>query len=123
MTLSLLSFAQTYISLKSAHFCRFFSIQTSPADLSVLERGLVVSDPHWKDIVREEKRYCVHIKKTFQGQVLGYVTPVSSLGNEYIHTGEPFLLRWSSAFHSCNYSVRFFKSVLQLWARNVESVA
>uniref|UniRef100_H3DF66 Chitinase domain-containing protein 1 n=1 Tax=Tetraodon nigroviridis TaxID=99883 RepID=H3DF66_TETNG len=55
-------------------------VETSPADLSVLERGLVVSDPHWKDIVREEKRHCVHIKKTFQGQVLGYVTPWNSHG-------------------------------------------
>lgn len=43
----------------------------------MVERGLVVSDPHWKDIVKEEKRHCAHIKKTFQGQVLGYVTPVS----------------------------------------------
>lgn len=36
-----------------------------------------MSDPQWKDIVKEEKRHCAHIKKTFQGQVLGYVTPVS----------------------------------------------
>uniref|UniRef100_A0A3Q3VZE0 Chitinase domain-containing protein 1 n=1 Tax=Mola mola TaxID=94237 RepID=A0A3Q3VZE0_MOLML len=56
------------------------SVQTSPAELSVQERGLVVSDPHWKDIVKEEKRYCAHIKKTFAGQVLGYVTPWNSHG-------------------------------------------
>lgn len=43
----------------------------------MLERGLVVTEPQWKDIVKEEKRHCAHIKKTFQGQVLGYVTPVS----------------------------------------------
>ncbi|TMS05253.1 Chitinase domain-containing protein 1 [Larimichthys crocea] len=54
--------------------------ETSPAELSVLERGLVVSDPHWKDIVKEEKRHCAHIKRTFQGQVLGYVTPWNSHG-------------------------------------------
>lgn len=36
-----------------------------------------MSDPHWKDIVKEEKRHCAHIKRTFQGPVLGYVTPVS----------------------------------------------
>uniref|UniRef100_A0A665UAL9 Chitinase domain-containing protein 1 n=1 Tax=Echeneis naucrates TaxID=173247 RepID=A0A665UAL9_ECHNA len=54
--------------------------ETSPAELSVLERGLVVSDPHWKDIVREEKRHCAHIKRTFQGPVLGYVTPWNSHG-------------------------------------------
>uniref|UniRef100_A0AAX7VIP2 Chitinase domain-containing protein 1 n=1 Tax=Astatotilapia calliptera TaxID=8154 RepID=A0AAX7VIP2_ASTCA len=53
---------------------------TSPAELSVLERNLVVSDPHWKDIAKEEKRYCAHIKKTFQGPVLGYVTPWNSHG-------------------------------------------
>lgn len=51
--------------------------QTSPAEASVLDRGLVVSDPVWKDIVKEEKRHCAHVKKTFQGPVLGYVTPVS----------------------------------------------
>lgn len=54
--------------------------ETSPAEVSVLERNLVLSDPHWKDIVKEEKRYCAHIKKTFQGPVLGYVTPWNSHG-------------------------------------------
>uniref|UniRef100_A0A8C4ERG5 Chitinase domain-containing protein 1 n=1 Tax=Dicentrarchus labrax TaxID=13489 RepID=A0A8C4ERG5_DICLA len=54
--------------------------------LSVLERGLVVSDPHWKDIVKEEKRHCAHIKKTFQGQVLGYVTPWNSHGYDIAKT-------------------------------------
>ncbi|XP_042351863.1 chitinase domain-containing protein 1 isoform X2 [Plectropomus leopardus] len=54
--------------------------ETSPAELSVLERGLVVSDPSWKDIVKEEKRYWAHIKRTFQGPVLGYVTPWNSHG-------------------------------------------
>lgn len=53
------------------------TVQAAPAELSVLERGLVVSDPHWKDIVKEEKRHYAHIRRTFQGQVLGYVTPVS----------------------------------------------
>lgn len=51
----------------------------------------MVSDPHWKDIVKEEKRHCVYIKKTFQGQVLGYVTPVSPLISEYNPTRERFL--------------------------------
>ena len=45
----------------------------------MLERGLVVSDPPWKDIVKEEKRHWAQIKRTFQGPVLGYVTPVSVL--------------------------------------------
>lgn len=54
--------------------------EASPAELPVLERGLVVSDPQWKDIVKEEKRYCSHIKRTFQGPVLGYITPWNSHG-------------------------------------------
>lgn len=56
--------------------CSLDLMQTSPAETSVSDRGLVVIDPHWKDIVKEEKRYCVNVKKAFQGQVLGYVTPV-----------------------------------------------
>lgn len=56
-----------------------------------------MSDPHWKDIVREEKRHGVHIKKTFQGQVLGYVTPVSKLLNGFIHPGKAALLSWHAA--------------------------
>ncbi|KAJ3596216.1 hypothetical protein NHX12_002625 [Muraenolepis orangiensis] len=55
-------------------------VESSLAEVSVLERGLVVSDPQWRDIVREEKRYCSHIKRTFQGQVLGYITPWNSHG-------------------------------------------
>ncbi|KAM6961011.1 chitinase domain-containing protein 1 [Aplochiton taeniatus] len=54
--------------------------EVSHAELSVLERGLVVSDPQWKDIVKEEKRYCSPIKRTFQGPVLGYITPWNSHG-------------------------------------------
>uniref|UniRef100_A0A8D3ARI1 Chitinase domain-containing protein 1 n=1 Tax=Scophthalmus maximus TaxID=52904 RepID=A0A8D3ARI1_SCOMX len=56
--------------------------ETSPPGLSVLDRGLVVSDPQWKDIVKEEKRHCAPIKRTFQGPVLGYVTPWNSHGYE-----------------------------------------
>lgn len=54
--------------------------QSSPAESSVLDRGLVVADVQWKDIVKEEKRYCAHIKKTFEGPVLGYITPWNSHG-------------------------------------------
>lgn len=54
--------------------------ESSPSESSVLDRGLVVSDPQWKDIVKEEKRYCTQIKRAFQGQVLGYVTPWNSHG-------------------------------------------
>lgn len=55
-------------------------VESSTSDLSVLDRGLVVSDPHWKDIVKEERRYYGHIKRAFDGQVLGYVTPWNSHG-------------------------------------------
>uniref|UniRef100_A0A667X863 Chitinase domain-containing protein 1 n=1 Tax=Myripristis murdjan TaxID=586833 RepID=A0A667X863_9TELE len=54
--------------------------ETSLADSSVVERGLVVSDPQWRDIVKEEKRSCAHVKRTFQGPVLGYITPWNSHG-------------------------------------------
>ncbi|CAB1322557.1 unnamed protein product [Coregonus sp. 'balchen'] len=55
--------------------------ETSQAEQSVLERGLVVADPQWKDIVKEERRYCQRAvtKHTFQGPVLGYITPVSAV--------------------------------------------
>lgn len=51
--------------------------QASPASESVLERGLVAKAVNWKDVVREEKRYWAQIQRTFKGEVLGYVTPVS----------------------------------------------
>ncbi len=76
-------------------FCLTSLIQTSPAELSVLERGLIVSDPQWKDIVKEEKRYCAHIKRTFQGQVLGYVTPVSLKSSHQHICTLPWLLTLS----------------------------
>ncbi|XP_068615608.1 chitinase domain-containing protein 1-like [Brachionichthys hirsutus] len=60
--------------------------EAAPAELSVLDRGLVVSDPQWKDIVKEEKRHNVHIRSTFQGQVLGYVTPWNSHGYDIAKT-------------------------------------
>uniref|UniRef100_A0A3B3ZT25 Chitinase domain-containing protein 1 n=1 Tax=Periophthalmus magnuspinnatus TaxID=409849 RepID=A0A3B3ZT25_9GOBI len=66
----------TLVGHKSMLFCA----QSFPSDLLVVERGLVVSDPHWKDIVKEEKRYCAHVKKAFNGQVLGYVTPWNAHG-------------------------------------------
>uniref|UniRef100_A0AAQ5XGG3 Chitinase domain-containing protein 1 n=1 Tax=Amphiprion ocellaris TaxID=80972 RepID=A0AAQ5XGG3_AMPOC len=60
--------------------------ETSPAEQSVLDRGLVVSNLQWKDIVKEEKRHCAHIKRTFQGPVLGYVTPWNSHGYDIAKT-------------------------------------
>uniref|UniRef100_A0AAZ3SJ82 Chitinase domain-containing protein 1 n=1 Tax=Oncorhynchus tshawytscha TaxID=74940 RepID=A0AAZ3SJ82_ONCTS len=56
--------------------------EMSQAERSVLERGLVVTDPQWKDIVKEERRYCQQAvtQHTFQGPVLGYITPWNSHG-------------------------------------------
>uniref|UniRef100_A0A8K9XEF6 Chitinase domain-containing protein 1 n=1 Tax=Oncorhynchus mykiss TaxID=8022 RepID=A0A8K9XEF6_ONCMY len=56
--------------------------EMSQAERSVLERGLVVTDPQWKDIVKEERRYCQQAvtQHTFQGPVLGYLTPWNSHG-------------------------------------------
>lgn len=75
--------------------CLLLLYQTSQAERSVLERGLVVTDPQWKDIVKEERRYCQQTmtKHRFQGPVLGYITPVSAVldfrleltGAEFLH--------------------------------------
>ncbi|XP_007244360.2 chitinase domain-containing protein 1 isoform X1 [Astyanax mexicanus] len=56
--------------------------ETAVAERPVQERGLIVTDPQWRDVVREEKRYCPHTISTrnFQGTVLGYVTPWNSHG-------------------------------------------
>ncbi|XP_076159674.1 chitinase domain-containing protein 1 [Alosa pseudoharengus] len=56
--------------------------ETSVADRPVLERGLIVNDPQWRDIVREERRFCPQAvaKRQFQGSVLGYITPWNSHG-------------------------------------------
>ncbi|KAJ8333788.1 hypothetical protein SKAU_G00411070 [Synaphobranchus kaupii] len=55
---------------------------TSAVERPVQERGLVVFDPAWRDIVREERRYCPQSSaiRHFQGTVLGYVTPWNSHG-------------------------------------------
>ncbi|CAL1595736.1 unnamed protein product [Knipowitschia caucasica] len=66
-------------------------VESSPSELTVLQRGLVVSDPQWKEIVREEKRYCALIKKTFNGQVLGYVTPWNAHGYDVAKLFSPKL--------------------------------
>ncbi|KAM4553687.1 chitinase domain-containing protein 1 isoform 1-T1 [Fundulus diaphanus] len=63
------------LSKTDARKAQTVEAQSSPAELSVLDRGLVVADVQWKDIVKEEKRYCANVKKTFEGPVLGYITP------------------------------------------------
>uniref|UniRef100_A0A671SBB5 Chitinase domain-containing protein 1 n=1 Tax=Sinocyclocheilus anshuiensis TaxID=1608454 RepID=A0A671SBB5_9TELE len=52
------------------------------ADHLVQDRGLLVKDPQWRDIVREEKRFCPQCVSTrhFKGAVLGYITPWNSHG-------------------------------------------
>ncbi|MBN3315366.1 CHID1 protein, partial [Atractosteus spatula] len=54
----------------------------APADRPVQERGLVVSDPKAKDIVREHQRFCAQKagQPVFGGAVLGYITPWNSHG-------------------------------------------
>uniref|UniRef100_A0AAY4BSA4 Chitinase domain-containing protein 1 n=1 Tax=Denticeps clupeoides TaxID=299321 RepID=A0AAY4BSA4_9TELE len=56
--------------------------ETSVPELPAQERGLVLTDPQWRDIVREEKRFCPQAvaERRFQGAVLGYVTPWNSHG-------------------------------------------
>lgn len=57
----------------------FLFVKTTVADRPAQDRGLVVLDPLWRDIVREEKRHCLQCVSTrnFHGAVLGYITPVS----------------------------------------------
>ncbi|XP_058500783.1 chitinase domain-containing protein 1 [Solea solea] len=74
------------LSKKDAKKSNKASAETSPSELTVLARGLVVTDPQWKDIVKEEKRYCAQIKKTFPGLVLGYVTPWNAHGYDVAKT-------------------------------------
>lgn len=49
---------------------------------TVKGRGLVVADVKWREVVREEKRFCPASVTTrnFQGDVLGYITPWNSHG-------------------------------------------
>ncbi|XP_076863258.1 chitinase domain-containing protein 1 isoform X2 [Brachyhypopomus gauderio] len=67
--------------------------ETAVAELPVQERGLVVTDPQWKDIVREERRYCPQTIPThhFQGAVLGYITPWNSHGYDVVKLFGPKL--------------------------------
>ncbi|XP_067090925.1 chitinase domain-containing protein 1 isoform X1 [Osmerus mordax] len=65
--------------------------ETSTAEYPVLERGLVVSDAQWRDIVREEKRFCTQVKRSFQGPVLGFITPWNSHGYDLAKTFGPKL--------------------------------
>uniref|UniRef100_V9L0H2 Chitinase domain-containing protein 1 n=1 Tax=Callorhinchus milii TaxID=7868 RepID=V9L0H2_CALMI len=56
--------------------------ETSPSEQTVMERGLVVTDPTAKDIVREHRSHCHRTVDTRQihSPVLGYVTPWNSHG-------------------------------------------
>lgn len=48
--------------------------ETTIADRPVQDRGLVVSDPLWRDIVREEKRFCPQCVSTRSSRDLYWVT-------------------------------------------------
>ncbi|KAM9496105.1 chitinase domain-containing protein 1 isoform 1-T2 [Clarias gariepinus] len=56
--------------------------ETTVVEQPVQERGLVVTAPMWRDVVKEEKRFCPQTIPTrhFQGAVLSYVTPWNSHG-------------------------------------------
>ncbi|XP_059507916.1 chitinase domain-containing protein 1 isoform X1 [Stegostoma tigrinum] len=58
--------------------------QTGPSKRLVQDRGLVVTDPKARDIVKEQKSYCAAKvrERHFSGDVLGYVTPWNSHGHE-----------------------------------------
>ncbi|XP_059831381.1 chitinase domain-containing protein 1 isoform X1 [Hypanus sabinus] len=62
--------------------------EAGPSKHLVQDRGLVVTDPKAKDIVREQKSYCATKmrEKHFQGDVLGYVTPWNGHGYEIAKT-------------------------------------
>ncbi|XP_067835753.1 chitinase domain-containing protein 1 [Heptranchias perlo] len=69
--------------------------ETGPSNRLVQDRGLVVTDPKAKDIVKEQKSYCAAKVKErhFSGEVLGYVTPWNSHGYDIAKTfGEKFTL-------------------------------
>ncbi|XP_038661967.1 chitinase domain-containing protein 1 [Scyliorhinus canicula] len=60
------------------------SVQTGPSNHLVQDRGLVVTDPKSRDIVKEQKSYCATKvnERHFNGDVLGYVTPWNNHGYE-----------------------------------------
>ncbi len=61
-------------------------VKTAAADRPAQERGLAGTEPQWRDIVREEKRFCPQCVSTrhFRGAVLGYITPVSHTASIYL---------------------------------------
>ncbi|XP_072374884.1 chitinase domain-containing protein 1 [Scyliorhinus torazame] len=58
--------------------------ETGPSNHLVQDRGLVVTDPKARDIVKEQKSYCATKvnERHFNGDVLGYVTPWNNHGYE-----------------------------------------
>uniref|UniRef100_UPI00398EEDE5 chitinase domain-containing protein 1-like n=1 Tax=Pristiophorus japonicus TaxID=55135 RepID=UPI00398EEDE5 len=62
--------------------------ETGPSTRLVQDRGLVVTDPKAKDIVKEQRSYCTAKvrERHFSGEVLGYITPWNSLGYEIAKT-------------------------------------
>ncbi|XP_051885061.1 chitinase domain-containing protein 1 [Pristis pectinata] len=62
--------------------------EAGPSKHLVQDRGLVVTDPKAKDIVREQKSYCAPkaTERHFNNEVLGYITPWNSHGYEITKT-------------------------------------
>nr|XP_033784166.1 chitinase domain-containing protein 1 [Geotrypetes seraphini] len=63
-------------------------VKSQHSDSPVQDRGLVVTNPKFKDIVLEHKNYCAKKMKTrhFPGNVLGYITPWNSQGYDIAKT-------------------------------------
>lgn len=73
---------------------RLLCFQTHLSERPVQERGLVVTDPSAEDVVLEHRSYCAAQarERHFAGEVLGYVTPVSStarVGGRRGHGSQP----------------------------------
>uniref|UniRef100_A0A8C1HGP7 Chitinase domain-containing protein 1 n=1 Tax=Cyprinus carpio carpio TaxID=630221 RepID=A0A8C1HGP7_CYPCA len=80
--------------------------EATVADRPVQDRGLLVTDPQWRDIVREEKSFCPQCVSTrhFKGAVLGYITPWNSHGYDIAKVFGPKLTSVSptlTTFSAC----------------------
>lgn len=63
---------------KKAKTVKEIKVNSGPIDKNVFQRNLIEDEPFAKDILVENAAYCKDTKKRlFEGQVLGYVTPVS----------------------------------------------
>ncbi|KAL4642167.1 chitinase domain-containing protein 1 isoform X1 [Arapaima gigas] len=93
LSLSALLVSGTLSKTDAKKSSKSLDLEALPVDQPVQERGLVVVDPQWRDIVREEKRYCPKTTgvRNFQGSVLGYITPWNSHGYDIVKLFGPKL--------------------------------